>query len=176
VWRVKKEKPTPQPIEYGIRYIVIPEENYKNENGFMTVEYKTSEEVSNELEERFSNGKISQKVFEKRLSKIPKVGRIKITLGRENINNAISRWFIFTCIYNDEIIFNKHGIEDIPYVYGGDRLWWNDKSYNVNEPWDGELKLNVKDNYQDKVYRFKIIKERYPLNKYESDTTPQVAG
>ncbi len=166
VW---KKRPEPEPaaadIHYGIRYVVIPEEDYTTPSEFMIVEYRTREQLEDELYEQLEQGKFSEEDLEKRQARLPETGRVFITLGREDISNAISRWFTFTCTYGDETVFRKTGTEDIPYVYGTDRLWWNDKSYDINLDWDGELVLTAEDSYQHKTYNFRIVRERYIIEE-----------
>ena len=166
VWR---KRPVPKieatPVKYGYRYVVVPAADYKGDWGFMQVEYKTREQLESSLAEQLESGEIDETNYNKRISKLPDTGKIFITLAREEITNAISRWFTFTCTWNGKTIFRKRGVEDIPYVYGTDKLWWNDMSYNVGPAWDGELLLNINDSYRDEVFSFKVIKEKYIIEE-----------
>ena len=170
VW---KRKPEPEiqepPVSYGYRYVVVPEGNYEGEWGFMHVEYKTREQLETVLDGKRDSGEIDNSAYERGISRLPQTGKIFITLAREDITNAISRWFAFTCTWNGKTVFRKRGIEDIPYVYGTDRLWWNDMSYNVGPEWDGELNLRIEDSYRNEVFNFKVIRERYIIEE-----TPRV--
>ena len=168
VW-LPETPPVPEapPVKYGIRYVVIPEENYTSDTQFMLVEYKTKDQLETELTTLFKNDKLTEESFFKKKSRLPEVGEIFVTLGREDITNAISRWFTFSCFYNGERIFRYRGTEDIPYVYGTDKLWWNDMSYRVDKEWDGELVFQAEDSYQNRVFNFRIVKERYII---EADT------
>lgn len=168
VWRPAPKKPelAPEPeLKYGIRYRVIPAENYSSPEGFTEVVYKTRQQLETELAEAFSRGDFSEEDYEKKKSRLPETGKIFITLGREDITNAISRWFTFTCTYEDRTVFRKRGTEDIPYVYGTDKLWWNDKSFKIDTAWDSELLLTIKDSYQNKDFDFRIVKERYVITE-----------
>lgn len=159
VWKLKNI-----PV-YGTRYVVIPEDNYTDERGFMLVEYKTREELEKELLEAYNRDDFDEISMKKRQKRLPETGKIFVTIGREDITNAISRWFSFVCTHNDRTIFRTRGIEDIPYVYGTDKLWWNDMSYNVGPVWDGELDLKIHDSYQNRDFNFKIVKEVYEITE-----------
>lgn len=166
VWLPEIPAPEPEPDpEYGIRYRVIPAENYSSPGGFMDVVYKTRAQLEEELNESFAEGEFSEEDYSRKKSRLPGAGRIFVTLGREDITNAISRWFTFTCTYNGKTIFRKRGTEDIPYVYGTDKLWWNDKSFDLDTDWDNELNLEIADSYQNRIYYFRIVRERYIIEE-----------
>ncbi len=156
---------SPLPKNYGYRYAVIPEGDYNGDWGFMKVEYRTRDQLIEQMDAKLESGEIKQSSYNLRFKKLPATGKIFITLGRQEIKNAISRWFTFTCTWNGKTVFRKRGIEDIPYVYGTDRLWWNDKAYNVGPAWDGELKLVIEDSYRNEVFNFKVIKQRYVIEE-----------
>ncbi|HAK45397.1 MAG TPA: hypothetical protein DCO79_05700 [Spirochaeta sp.] len=160
VWRKRPEPQLPQ-VLYGYRYAVVPEADYNGDWGFMEVEYRTREQLMTALEESFNKDEFSEESYKRRINRLPDTGKIFITLARKEITNAISRWFTFTCTWNGRTVFRKRGIEDIPYVYGTDRLWWNDMSYNVGPAWNGELLLRIDDSYREEVFNFKVIKEKY---------------
>ncbi|MDC7225593.1 MAG: hypothetical protein PQJ61_02385 [Spirochaetales bacterium] len=160
VWKKRAEPEH----EYGYRYAVIPAADYKGDWGFMQVEYKTREQLIADLDKKLAAGEITEESYNYRLSRLPDTGKIFITLAREEITNAISRWFTFTCTWKGKSIFRKRGIEDIPYVYGTDKLWWNDMSYNVGPAWDGELKLEIYDSFREELFSFRVVKERYTID------------
>ncbi len=168
VWKPAPEgEPEISPVEYGFRYAVIPDENYADETGFMIVEYKTRDQLVQELSTLFENSDIDENTYKKRQSRLPETGQIFVTLGREEITNAISRWFTFSCVYNDKTLFRKKGTEDIPYVYGTDKFWWNDLNFKVNTEWEGRLRFTVEDNYRNETYYFSIVRERYIIEPAE---------
>lgn len=152
--------PEPEPEEEPVpRYRVIPEADYSSPKEFTTVTYKDRSMLEEELRETHAREGFSSKELERRLSDLPAAGMLQITYGRSEITNAISRWFTFTLTHEDAQIFKKRGVEDVPFVYGTDNLWWNELSYKIDEEWDKELQLIIEDNYQEKTYRFRIIKE-----------------
>lgn len=163
VWKKLPEKAAEEPLVYGYRYIVIPEDDYSGDWGFMQVEYKTRAQLIEILNQSLCSGEITAQTFDHRMERLPDTGKIFITLAREEITNAISRWFTFSCTWNGKTVFKKRGIEDIPYVYGTDKLWWNDMSYNIGPAWDGELLLRIEDSFRDEVFNFKVVKERYVI-------------
>jgi len=169
VWLPAPEKAVePEPVVLtGVRYLVVPEDEYTSSTEFTTVQYKPLEELSFDLETAFDAGKISEAELSKRRSRLPKAGTVLITYGRTELTNAISRWFSFTLMHNGEQIFRKRGTEDIPYVYGNDKLWWNDKTYKVEIEWTGSLNLVIEDKFQSKIYNYKIIREEYIISDSE---------
>ncbi|MBI9108202.1 MAG: hypothetical protein JEZ04_15740 [Spirochaetales bacterium] len=169
VWLPAPEiSPEPkQAAKTGIRYVVVPAAEYTSSAEFTTVEYKPRETLIEELKASFATGEITEEALKKQLSRLPASGMLFITYGRTELTNAISRWFEFTLLQDGETIFNKRGTEDMPYVYGHDKLWWNDKSYKVNNEWIGSLDLKIEDRFQDKIYKFKIIREEYVITDSE---------
>ena len=161
VWLPEEEPPAEAEVEYGIRFRVIPEEDYSSPAGFTNVVYKTREQLETELAAAFAQGDFDEEYYGKKVSRLPESGQIFVTLGREDITNAISRWFTFSCNYKGKTIFRIRGTEDIPYVYGTDRFWWNDKSFKIDFDWEDELLLEINDSYQDKTYNYRIVRERY---------------
>ena len=160
VWLPAPPPAEPEPeVRTVLRYSVLPAAEYTSNTEFTTVEYRPRAELEAELKEALENGKLSGEDFEKKLGRLPETGRIDITYGRSDLTNAISRWFTFSLSYDGKRIFRKRGIEDIPYVYGNDKLWWNDRSYGLDLDWEGRLELEIEDKYQDKIYFFSIIRE-----------------
>jgi hypothetical protein len=169
VWLPASESiPEPAPAaRTGIRWVVVPATEYTNSSEFTTVEYKTADQLRDELNEAFAGGKLSETDLAKKHSRLPKAGTVFITYGRTELTNAISRWFNFTLFHNGKQIFKKRGTEDIPYVYGNDKLWWNDMSYKVEQEWTGSLELLIEDKFQNKIYEYKIIREVYIISDSE---------
>lgn len=156
--------PEPEPpVNIGIRYRVIPEHEYTSDTEFTTVVYKPLEELAAQLKTDFDSGKLTETQLTKRRSRLPGAGTVFITYGRTELTNAISRWFRFTLTRNGERIFKKRGIEDIPYVYGNDKLWWNDRSYDIDADWTGSLNLIIEDQFQNKFYYYQIVREEYEI-------------
>jgi hypothetical protein len=157
-----EEKPAP---ETAIRYRIIPEADYTLPTEFITVDYKDREMLEAELSLTFSKGEITIEDRKRKQSALPGAGMLYITYGRSELTNAISRWFTITLLEGNKLLLKKRGFEDIPYVYGNDRLWWNDLAYKLNSEWEKELQLIVEDSYQNKTYRFRIIREEYELTR-----------
>ncbi len=162
VWLPVPPPPEPVVVEpLRIRYRIIPEREYNSDTEFFIIDYRDTEQLQNGLTEELAAGKISASDYQKKQAKLPDVGRLSVTLGRIELSNAISRWFTFTVKHNGITVLRKRGIEDIPYVYGNDKLWWNDLSYDIDSDWEGELQLQIEDSYQEKIYNYTIIKERF---------------
>ncbi len=158
---VEKEEPTLPEKEKIIVYSVHPLDNYILGSEFTRVEYRSAEMLQASLDRTFEEGEINRDEWEEQTGELPPGGRIGISLGRTELDNAISKWFSFTLMEGNDRIFRKKGVEDIPYVPGSDKLWWNDISFDIKTEWVSPLTFTIYDEYQSSEYEFQILREEY---------------
>jgi hypothetical protein len=157
-----ESEPDPEltPIRY--RYEVIPEEEYHSSREYTEVVFRTREMLEAEIDAALAEGIISPDDAREQRDDLPPGGAIRVSLGRSEINNAISKWFTFTLRVDQRQIFSRRGREDIPYVPGGDKLWWNEIYLPLEEELTPPYELEVRDRFQNTVYRFTVVRQAIP--------------
>ncbi|MBI9102901.1 MAG: hypothetical protein JEY99_10830 [Spirochaetales bacterium] len=142
-------------------YKVVPEAEYVLDSEFTKVVYRPAEAIESILKLQLDMHEISSEEWEERTEKVPAGGRILISLGRTDLENAISRWFRYSLFQGDTRLFRRRGLEDIPYVPGNDKLWWNDVDLDIKQEWESPLTFIIEDQYQEKTYAYQIIREEW---------------
>lgn len=153
-------EPEVRPVRY--RYEVIPGEEYNSSREYTHVVFRTREMLEGEIEAALAEGLISPDDAREQRDDLPPGGALRVSLGRSEINNAISKWFTFTLRVNGRQIFSRRGREDIPYVPGGDKLWWNEIYLPLEEELTPPYELEVRDRFQNTVYRFTVVRQAVP--------------
>ena len=153
--------PVEQPRKITYRYPVHPAAPYDSRREYTRVEFKSRLMMEQELRELQERGEVSGEDMEERIAELSPGGAVCVSLGRSEIENAISKWFTFTLTKGDEVLFSRRGEEDIPYVPGSDKLWWNDLVLPVRSAEEPPFELEISDRFQDKVYRFTIFKMHF---------------
>lgn len=158
-----REAPEPRQRISQPKYRVEPREDYTTASEFTLVTYKSALQLLDDLQLRAAEESLTERELELQKNRIPAGGIIYITLGRAEAQNAISRWFLFTLEEGGKRHFRRRGIEDIPYIPGGDRLWWNDLEFEVKDPWTSPLDLTIQDDFLRKTYYYQVIREEDEL-------------
>ena len=166
VWIPSPEKALPVPSikeepqkKITYHYPVIPEAAYNSRWEYTQVEYRTQAMMEEELHAQYAQGRILPEDLEEQLAELPPGGAVHVSLGRYEIENAISKWFVFRLTQGGHTLFSRRGWDDIPYVPGGDELWWNDLVLPLKRAVEPPFNLEIQDEFQKKVYRFIILKE-----------------
>jgi len=152
--------PVINPVRY--RYEVIPEEEYHSSREYTEAVFRTREMLEGEIEAALGEGIITPDDARNQRKDLPAGGAFRVSLGRSDINNAISKWFTFILRVEGRQIFSRRGREDIPYVPGGDQLWWNEIYLPLEEELSPPYELEVRDRFQNKVYRFTVVRRVVP--------------
>ncbi len=153
-------EPEKEPIRY--RYEVIPDAEYHSSREYTEAVFRTREMLEAEIEAALKEGLITPDDAREQREDLPAGGALRVSLGRTEIDNAISKWFTFTLKGENRQIFSRRGREDIPYVPGGDKLWWNEIYLPLEEELTPPYELEVRDRFQNKVYRFTVVRQAVP--------------
>lgn len=119
-----------------IRYIITPEEGYRNGDGYMKIDFEPSVESEAGLHK----------------------GKITVNIGHKKIDGANTKWYGYE-VSLDSRILTKHGKTSVPFVRGEEGFWWNEEILTLPEPMKGRVELTVTDEFQNTSYFFTIVKE-----------------
>ena len=157
-----ESEPLPEVTPVRYRYEVIPEAEYHSPREYTEVVFRTREMLEAEIDAALAEGIISPEDAREQRDDLPPGGALRVSLGRSEINNAISKWFTFILRVDQRQIFSRRGREDIPYVPGGDKLWWNEIYLPLEEELTPPYELEVRDRFQNTVYRFTVVRQALP--------------
>ena len=151
--------PEEKKLRQIITYRVESRENYTAAGQFTLVEYQSAGDLLAQLDDERDRGELSPGKYQEKRGEIPAGGLLIVSLGRKVLENAISRWFQFTLTEGSMRLFQKNGVEDIPFVPGKDQLWWNVLKLEIREEWTSPLDFTIQDTYLNQLYHFRIIKD-----------------
>ncbi len=151
------EKPFQAP-EVKISYSIEPEELIRDNYGYIGIKYLTHEMEKEKISILLSKKNASREDFEKAYKRIPEYGYIVLSIGRQDLMHANTKWYSCTVKKNGNTVFDYRGKEGIPNIKGRDGNWWNIVKLPVNNEIDSELTVYIKDIKTDKSYSFKVMR------------------
>jgi len=153
-------EPEPEPEKVIIyHYPVSPEEGYTDSTEYTIVDFMTKEMMIQDINQLHEEGVLSENDRDEKLAELHPGGAVYVSVGRKDIDNAISKWFQFRLTKDGSEIFTKRGVEDIPYVPGSDKLWWNEILLPIKTDEAPPFEFTIVDSFQESTYVFSITKE-----------------
>lgn len=139
-------------------YEIIPADIIRDAFGYIGIIYRTSEDLRADLNNRLSQGKISETDFAKEEGRIPDGGAVIILVGRKVNEQANTRNLNYELYISGKTPLIKKGKDLLANVPGRDGLWWNEETLTLDaEDWS-EILLVVRDNSNRNDYAFTLRK------------------
>ena len=142
-----------------IKFHVEPSQFYKDEYGYIGIEYRTKEEIWERRKPLLAARNLSQTEYDRIQNSIPKDGMIYVHIGRQDLMHANTRYYSFRGDKDNRGIFMIHGREGIPNLRSVDRNWWNIVEVPLRENIDDVINVVVTDKKINREFSFKIQKD-----------------
>ncbi len=139
------------PAVKAVSYTVEPALPYRDNFGYISVEYKTREELWESARNLLDRKASSADEYERALSRLPLYGKLVINIGRQDLMHANTRWYTYSAFSilpsgEKKQMFSIRGKEGIPNVKGRDGNWWNIVEIPLKEEITHKIEVLVRDN------------------------------